>query len=272
MTQENYSYSDRNPPPNNRQLLILLGAAIALIIGIIWALGLAINGIIGLIPPQVELKLGSFIVPVFEEQAKPSPAQDRLNQLLDRLEQHLPQEQQERDYGVLYVPQDTVNAIAIPGDVVIIYKGLLEQMESENELMMVLGHELGHFAHRDHLRRLGRSVLLRFAIAYFVGDAGALQGILANSALKVGESRFSQSQEMAADEFGLTLLNATYNRVAGATDFFARLAKERGQNWAILSTHPAPKRRVRKLNRLISQRNYPIGEKVPLPSVLQSDL
>jgi predicted Zn-dependent protease len=273
MTRENSSYSDRNPPPSNRQLLILLGAAIALMIGIIWVVGLLVNGLIGLIPPQVEQKLGSVIVPAFETQAKPSPTQDSLNQLLDRLERHLPKEQQqERDYRVLYIPDDTVNAIALPGDVVIIYKGLLAQMGSENELMMVLGHELGHFAHRDHLQRLGRTVLLRVAIAYFIGDAGAVQAVLANSALKIGESRFSQSQEIAADEFGLTLLNATYGRVAGATDFFTRLARERGQNWAFLATHPAPKQRVQKLNRLIEQRAYTMGEKVSLPPALQSGL
>ena len=49
----------------------------------------------------------------------------------------------------------------------VIYQGLLAQAESENELMMVLGHELGHFANRDHLRGLGRALLVQIAIAAF---------------------------------------------------------------------------------------------------------
>lgn len=269
MTRE--SYSDRNPPPSNRQLLVILGAVVALIIGAIWALGLLLNYLIGLIPPQVEQKLGAVIVPIFEQQAQPSPTQDTLNQLLDRLESHLPPEQsQERNYRVLYLPDETVNAVAIPGDVVIIYQGLLAQMESENELMMVLGHELGHFAHRDHLRGLGRNLLLRAVIAYIFGDAGALQALVGNVVQSVGNSQFSQSQETAADEFGLTLLDKTYGQVAGATDFFGRLARQQGENWAILSTHPAPKQRVQKLKRLIEQRDYRIGEKTPLPSSLRN--
>jgi predicted Zn-dependent protease len=269
MKRENYS--DRNPPTSNRQLLIILGGVVALILGIIWGLGLLLNSLIGLIPPQVEQTLGKLIIPSFEQQAQPSPTQDSLNQLLDRLESHLPPEQsQGRNYRVLYLPESTVNAVAIPGDVVIIYKGLLEQMGSENELMMVLGHELGHFAHRDHLRGLGRTLLFQAVVGYFLGDAGALQSVVVNAVQTVGNARFSQSQETAADEFGLTLLNATYDRVAGATDFFAKLAQKRGTDWAILSTHPAPKQRVKKLERLIEQHNYRVGEKTPLPPALKS--
>lgn len=268
MTEE--SYSSRNPPPSNRDLLILLGMFAAFVVGVIWIVGLLVNGLIGLIPPEVEQKLGSVIVPTFEKQAKPSPTQETLNQLLDRLEQELPPEQhQNRNYRVLYVPDSTVNALAVPGDAVIIYQGLLEKMESENELMMVLGHELGHFANRDHLRGLGRNLVLRMAIAYFFGDSGGLQSAIVNAAQVVGNARFSQSQETEADEFGLELLQGTYGQVAGATDFFAKLAQEKGQNLAILSTHPAPKRRVKKLKRAIKKRNYTIGEKTPLPKSLE---
>ena len=53
---------------------------------------------------------------MFEQQAKPSPAQDTLNQMLNGLESQLPAAGQKRDYRVLSVPSSTVNAIALPGD------------------------------------------------------------------------------------------------------------------------------------------------------------
>jgi predicted Zn-dependent protease len=217
----------------------------------------------------VEQQLGAVVVPVYERQAKPSPTQDTLNQLLDRLETQLPPEQsQNRNYRVLYVPDSTVNALALPGDAILIYAGLLEQAKSENELMMVLGHELGHFAHRDHLRGLGRALVVQIAIATFLGDAGALQSAAASGVTAVSRSQFSQSQEREADEFGLMLLQKTYGQVAGATDFFARMSQQKGADFAFLSTHPAPGKRVKELERLIKERNYPVKERSPLAKTL----
>lgn len=260
---------NRNPPPSNRQLLILLGLFVGFIVGVIWLLNLLLNGLIGLIPPSVERQLGAVVVPVFEQQAKPSSAQETLNQMLARLEVQLPLAQgQKRDYRVLYVPNATVNAIALPGDAIVIYAGLVEQAKSENELMMVLAHELGHFAHRDHLRGLGRTILVQIVFAMFFGDAGALQSAAASGIEGVTRSQFSQSQEREADEYGLTLLQKTYGHVAGATDFFTRMSQQKGADIAFLSTHPAPGQRVKELERLIKERNYPLKERVPLPKTL----
>lgn len=260
---------NRNPPPSNRQLLILLGLFVGFIVGVIWLLNLLLNGLIGLIPPSVERQLGAVVVPVFEQQAKPSPAQDTLNQMLARLEAQLPLEQgQKRDYRVLYVPNATVNAIALPGDAIVIYAGLVQQAKSENELMMVLAHELGHFAHRDHLRGLGRTLVVQIVFAMFFGDAGALQSAAASGIEGITRSQFSQSQEREADEYGLTLLQKTYGHVAGATDFFTRMSQQKGADIAFLSTHPAPGQRVKELDRLIKERNYPLKKRVPLPKTL----
>ncbi|MGQ4648497.1 M48 family metalloprotease [Lyngbya aestuarii] len=260
---------NRNPPPSNRQLLILLGLFVTFIVGIIGLLNLLINGLIGLIPLSVEQSLGAVIIPVYEQQAQPSPAQDTLNQLLAQLEKQLPAEQrQQRNYRVLYLPDSTVNALALPGDLIVIYAGLVKQAESENELMMVLGHELGHFAHRDQLRNLGRAILVQAAVAYFIGDAGAIQSLTASGVRAISRSQFSQSQERQADEFGLSLLQQTYGHVAGATDFFARMSRQKESSLAFLSTHPAPGKRVVELQRLIKKRHYPLKERSPLPPTL----
>jgi predicted Zn-dependent protease len=264
---ETARYSDRSPPPRNRQLLLLLGFFAGLAIAIFFSVQALIDGLIGLVPLRVEQQLGALIVPIYQQQAPASAAQTSLNELLDRLEHHLPA-QQRRDYQVLYIPQPTVNAIAIPGDRILIYQGLLAEMESENELMMVLAHELGHFAHRDHLRQLGRGLLLQWLIAGVVGDAGSLQAIALSGATALDNSRFSQSQEYSADEFGLTLLQQTYGQVAGATDFFARLSQEPGSNIDFLATHPGSDQRVQRLEHLIQQQGYRLGSRSPLPTPL----
>lgn len=258
--------SDRNPPPNNRQLLTILGLMIGFSWGVFWLLGLLLNGLVWLIPPSVEQQLGTIVIPVYQKLAQPSPAQDSLNQLLDRLEKSLPKPQ-ERGYQVLYVPGATVNALALPGDRIVIYAGLVAQVQSENELMMILGHELGHFAHRDHLRSLGQGLLLAIAIL-FGGDPGTLQSIAASGINAVSQAQFSQSQEQAADAFGLSLLQRTYGHIAGATDFFERSRQQRTLT-AFLETYPAPRRRVTQLQRLIKEQDYHLGARSLVPEPLR---
>lgn len=262
------AYSENTPPPSNRQLLTLL-ALFFVGIGIAIALAFWLAGaLVWVIPTRVEQQLGRAIVPIYEAQAEPSATQNTLNQLLDRLEAHLPTEQRaERDYQVLYVPDATVNALAIPGDRIIIYQGLLAEAESENELMMVLGHELGHFANRDHLRGLSRQVLLRLSLSGILGDFGSIGAIATTSISALSNAQFSQQQEQQADRVGLILLNQTYGHAAGATDFFERLSQNRS-GLAILATHPPSQKRVRNLEHLIEQQGYQVGEKTRLPSSL----
>lgn len=262
---------DRNPPPRNSQVLVFVGLFSGLVILLIWLAGAIVNQIVWWIPPSVERQLGAIAVPAFERMAQPSDTQTALNQLLDRLEAELPAEQQSRDYQVLYVPDPTVNALAIPGDRIVIFKGLLDQVESENELAMVLSHELGHFANRDHLRSLGRTIVVQLALASLFGDLGSLQRIAVAGIEQLTDAQYSQSQERQADEFGLDLLYDTYGQVAGATDFFARLGKGRDRSLTdFVATHPAPQARVKRLRELIEAENYPVETRSPLPPALEN--
>jgi Zn-dependent protease with chaperone function len=268
------NYSNSTPPPNNKQLLVLLGLFLgAIALALFCAFWLA-GTLVWAIPPTVEQQLGKAIVPIFELQAQPSPTQNKLNELLDRLEMKLPEAElphkkareqiSGRDFQVLYIPEPTVNAVAIPGDRIIVYQGLLADMQSENELMMVLGHELGHFANRDHLRGLTRSLTVQLILSTIFGDVGSLGSLATNSIATLTNSQFSRSQEQQADDVGLTLLEKNYGHAAGATDFFVRLSQEDIPGMAILASHPPSKARVKNLEKLIAKRGYAIKEKTAL--------
>jgi predicted Zn-dependent protease len=260
---------DRNPPPSWRDYAVILGVVLGFLLLVFWLLGLLVDNLVWLIPAGVEQQLGRVIVPNFEQQAKASPAQDTLNAMLDRLEAHLPDRQKDRSYRLLFIPDSTINAIAIPGDVIVVYGGLVRQAQSENELMMVLGHELGHFANRDHLRGITRALFLQILLSTVFGDAGDLGRAAGGIIEALAKSSYSQAQELQADEFGITLLNRTYNHVAGAVDFFERIGKLGNSPVPFLSTHPHPKDRVAHLQAIIRQRGYRLGEKTPLPADLQ---
>jgi predicted Zn-dependent protease len=264
--------SSKNVDTSNRQILIASGLIIGTFIVGIWLLLFIVGQLIYFIPPQVEQSIGKLIVPVYEKQASNIKVQNILDRLLDRLETNLPLEiKKSRDYRVLYIADDTINALAIPGDRIIIYQGLLGKVESENELMMVLGHELGHFAHRDHLRGIGNALVLRMIMASLFGDLGIFQPA-ANSIQTLADASYSQKQEKQADEFGLTLLNKTYGHVAGSIDFFAKLIDEDRQLISFLASHPAPKKRIKELQKLIEKNNYQLKYRSPLPEILNLNI
>ncbi len=262
--------SSKNESESNSQIVIIVIMFLGAIALVFLLLNLLVNSFINIIPPEVEQKLGDVIVPIYETQAVNSPQQTTLNRLLDRLETNLPSSQKDHNqYQVLYIPEDTVNAIAIPGNKIIIYQGLLKEVRSENELMMVLGHELGHFAHRDHLRGLGNALILRMTISFFLGDTSIFYSAIATSIKAISDAQYSQTQEKQADEFGLMLLNKTYNHVAGATDFFTKLSKKQNSNLDFLASHPAPAKRVKAIKKLIKQNKYSLDSLTPLPTSLK---
>lgn len=267
---------DRNPEPNHRQLWILAaGITIAIAIGI-WTVGAISNQLVQWIPPQVEQQLGAVMAAQFEDQVDlTSPEQQALSRILTSLTAELPidpysQEQTQRRYQVWYIPDETVNALALPGDRIIVYQGLIAQIESENALAMVLGHELGHFAHRDHLRGLGRAIVWQLALSSIFGDVSGWQRLAIAGLEQLSQAQYSQQQERQADEFGLELLQATYNHVGGATDFFVKLAQTPRPNpVAFLATHPMPQARIERLNQLIQARGYLRQPTAPLPPALR---
>jgi predicted Zn-dependent protease len=255
--------TNRNPPTSNRQLLIILGIFLSIILCILWLVGLIVDNLVWIIPPNVEQQIGALVIPAYEKLSQPSPTQDTLNRLLNKLESNLPSEQRKRDYKVLFVPEKTVNALALPGDRIVIFSGLIKQAESENEIMMVLGHELGHFSNRDHLRSILRQLIIPITLASITGNNDLLASTT-SAITSMSNAKYSQAQESQADKIGLDLLYQTYGHVGGATDFFNRLSKQRSINIEFLSTHPAPQQRVKDLQQLIKQNNYQLGNLSPL--------
>jgi predicted Zn-dependent protease len=132
---------------------------------------------------------------------------------------------------------------------------------------MVLAHELGHFAHRDQLKGLGRGLVATFLTMTLFGNDSSAAGLVASLTLSF-DARYSQRQEAAADAWGLDLLVARYGHAGGAVDFFARLSRrDDAPRLAYLrASHPHPEDRIRNLERRIAERQYRFETVVPLDS------
>ena len=141
-------------------------------------------------------------------------------------------------------------------------EGLLQQVESQNELAFVLGHELGHFRNRDHLRALGRGIALSLFFTVTSGSDVSGLGIKVSDLALRG---FSRKQELAADSFGLDVVNAQYGHVSEAWRLFERWDTEDGTLLDIAtytSTHPQPDDRIGKLEQLALERGWSVDGEV----------
>jgi len=153
---------------------------------------------------------------------------------------------------LLDIPQP--NAFAMPGGLVGVTSGLLDEVTSETGMAMVLAHELGHHQGRHCLKRLGRTILFQVAIAVIFGESG---GSGAQAALSIAESGYSRRQEKEADEFGLKLAHKTLGLSDGCLEFFEKIhAKYESDTarWsAFFASHPYTLDRIEYLRALQRQ-------------------
>lgn len=187
---------------------------------------------------------------VVEEDLRTADTDD----LLHRLASHWPESPYQ--YRVQVSVDDEPNAMAFPGGLVVVTSALLDQVESQNELAFVLGHELGHYHNRDHIRMLGRMTVVGILLAAVSGgDAANLSVNIA----ELGFLSFSREQETDADAFGLALVQAEYGHVAESWRFFERLEAldpDRSGFVSYFSTHPAHAHRVDDLRSLARSRGW----------------
>lgn len=138
-----------------RELVWLLAGALGLIVVAYVLLGVLVDLVVDRLPPGLERKLSVFVTQPRWPEA-PSENAQTVQALLQRLLQQAPELQARYDVHLEILDQSLVNAMALPGGRILVTQGLLDTVGSENELAMVLGHELGHYAGRDaHRRRAG---------------------------------------------------------------------------------------------------------------------
>lgn len=217
------------------------------------------------VPPEKEAALFENWLPEDIETVAPDDARlAKLESMLWRLTRHYPESAYE--FRIEIDDSEMMNAMALPGGLIIVTAGLLEKVESENELAFILGHEIGHFENRDHIRSLGRGVVISLLFITISNSGGAdLGATITDLALR----GFSRSQESSADDFGLRLVAQEYGHVADSWRFFERIDQDDDAEFlellTYLSTHPSPDDRVDDLIEIAGSNGWSIsGEVTPI--------
>jgi Zn-dependent protease with chaperone function len=153
-------------------------------------------------------------------------------------------------YPVEIIADDRLNAFA-SGDKIMITTGMLRFIKSDDELALILGHEIAHNAlnHIGKMRGIGTvagtaGILLDIGLAAAGVQTG---GAISRAGVRAGLVVFSKEFEMESDYLGLYLAARAGFDVSNAPSFFRRMAVEHSGSITnnFLSSHPSsPERSV----------------------------
>lgn len=161
---------------------------------------------------------------------------------------------------VVFDAPKTINAFALPGGKVGVYSGLLNLAASDDEIAIVMGHEIAHVTSRHGAERMSQGVLV--AVGGIVLDAST-QGkknhdlMLAGYGLAAtgGVLAFSRKHESEADFIGIRYAAKGGYDPRAAITFWQKMTRtgSPGKVPAFLSTHPSHERRISDLQAWMPQ-------------------
>jgi len=171
-------------------------------------------------------------------------------------------------FAVLDTP--VVNAFAAPGGYIYVTRGILALMNSEAEMAVVLGHELGHVNARHSVQKLSQMILVQAGLA--IGSAVSKDFAKVAGIAGIGASllflKFSRDDEREADRLGVDYSRSTGYDPGRMVDFFAsleRMGDLSGKNTlpGFLSTHPLTSERIKNVRAMLQDSDKKLIERGP---------
>jgi beta-barrel assembly-enhancing protease len=159
---------------------------------------------------------------------------------------------------MVVVENSTLNAFAVPGNIIGVNTGLLMYAKTENQLAAVLSHEMGHLSQRHYARRLEqqKKMMMPMLAGMLAGlvlaansnsDAGVAAIMGTQAAAQQASLAFSRQNEQEADRIGMqTMVEAGLDPYAAA-DMFEEMVRANRLNRRppeYLLTHPVSETRV----------------------------
>ncbi len=161
-----------------------------------------------------------------------------------------------------------VNAFACPDGSVRVFSSLMDIM-TDDELLGIIGHEIGHVA-KHHSKKAFKQELLTGAAKDAIASAGGVAAALSESQLgALGESlagaKYSQKQEKEADDYGYEFLKANGKNPWGMVQAFEKFQNmEQGAESSYISkmfsSHPETADRIKRMSQRAEKDGIPRPE------------
>lgn len=147
------------------------------------------------------------------------------------------------------------NAFALPDGTIVITDELIALADSDDAVMGVLAHELGHVARRHMLRQLLQSAAVGATVGLLFGDVST---VLTALPATLAELAYSREFEREADAYAVAMLRKNGVALAPLANLFEKLHTAHSQRHdseqdnSYLSSHPSSRERIAEIRRHIT--------------------
>lgn len=163
---------------------------------------------------------------------------------------------------VHYVNDDTVNALATLGGHIVLYRGLLEKLKYEDELAMVIAHEVAHIKYRHPILSVSHGIVVGIVLTAISSSSGnsVVNEIMGTTGM-ASLMKFSRDYEYQADKDAINSLIKIYGHADGALGLFKVFDSEFGKDlsFEFLTTHPLTENRISQTTKMINKNSLSQG-------------
>jgi Zn-dependent protease with chaperone function len=198
---------------------------------------------------------------------------DRVRRIVDTL---LPPYLHPEDVRIYVIENKEWNAFAMGNYAIYVFTGLLDDLD-DDEMAIVLGHELVHATHEHSRKQFKRDMWVQlFALGAFAATSTidddtkqAIAGLAVAAASTVYSNGYGRGMEDQADRVGLRYAYEAGYDITKGPRLWSRFAKKYGEGNKVVnfffSDHSQSAARATKLQREIAY-NYPQGPKPDGPA------
>lgn len=174
----------------------------------------------------------------------------------------------DKRYTVTVVESEMVNAFALPNGAIVVYTGLLDQLESHEEFAALLGHEAAHINLRHSMKMMCRNLSSYLFISAIFSDVNGIISVLAENARQLQSLTYSRSLEEEADQESAKILAQNNIDPIGLKNLFDKLAENSSAYIPeFLSTHPISEKRIEQAEKFIQNERYTITDNAELSRI-----
>lgn len=160
------------------------------------------------------------------------------------------------------VQDNQVNAFCMPGGKIVVYEGLMKLAKTDDELAVVLGHEVAHAVAKHSNERMSQQLAAQYGakiLSASLSDKSQTIQRMATNVYGLGAQYglmlpFSRKHESEADYMGLVFMTMAGYNPDVAIDFWKKMsAGSKGQIPEMMSTHPSDATRINAIYKALPE-------------------
>lgn len=206
---------------------------------------------------EKEIQIGDSLARQFEKEFEVDTDVD-INERVKRIGQRLFDVCDRKDlvYTIKVIKDDKVNAVSLPGGYIYVNRGLVDNVDNDDQLACVIGHEAGHITAKHSIKKIQNMYGYAFLkiLSIQAADSNISQGV--DVAFVSLLTQYSQADEFLADRLGIKYAKKAGYDSAQMAVFLKKLAKiqqkEPPKQFSYWRTHPYVPQRIAAVNQVIS--------------------